>query len=118
MSRARKTRGAQAVGPPIHLARVWMDRTDEHDLSAIAQAFGGTTLEATPWGSILEYLQYRSGLSLPSWLFDPAWRVAAATFALNASGTVQAVIRDQGFVWTTIEYPILEWRGIPVEYFP
>jgi hypothetical protein len=60
-------------------------------------------------------LQYQYNLPLgPLW--TGIWTAASATFAGNATGVVQAVIRDPGFVWTKVELPILLWRNIPIIY--
>jgi hypothetical protein len=78
-----------------------------------AQTFG-TTLESTLGGRFLSWLNYNVGVRLP----DSVWNWAASTFANRASGTAQAVIRAEGRVWTNIEKPILQQRGIPIEYHP
>jgi hypothetical protein len=49
---------------------------------------------------------------------DFVWNLASSTFAKQATGTAQAVIRAEGRVWTTIERPILQQRGIPIDYHP
>jgi hypothetical protein len=88
-----------------------------HGQNALAEAaqLKGTTIGATPIGSMIEALQYQYNVPLgPIW--TGIWAAASATFAGNASGVVQAVIRDPGFIWTRIELPILLWRNIPIIY--
>ena len=72
----------------------------------------GTTLEATIGGRFLSWVNYKVGIKVP----DSVWNWASSTFANQASGTAQAVIRAEGRVWTTIEKPILQQRGVPIEY--
>jgi RHS repeat-associated protein len=72
----------------------------------------GTTLETTEIGSMMNFVEHTLGIPLPG----VVWQTASAIYALNASGTVQAVIRNAGEVWTKIEKPILEWRNIPIIY--
>jgi RHS repeat-associated protein len=75
----------------------------------------GTTIGATPIGHSLELLQYQYNVPLGR-VWTGIWAVSSAVFAGNASGPVQAVIREAGFIWTKIELPILLWRGIPIIY--
>jgi RHS repeat-associated protein len=72
-------------------------------------ALRGTTLEQTAIGAVLDSAKE---LSIP--IYDWVWKVASATFAGNASGQVQAVTRQAGRVWSTVELQILRWRGIPI----
>jgi hypothetical protein len=74
----------------------------------------GTTLESTMGGRVLSWVNYTVGIKLP----DRVWNWASATFAKQADGTAQAVIRVEGRVWTTIEKPILQQRGVPIKYHP
>jgi hypothetical protein len=74
----------------------------------------GTTLESTLGGRFLSWLNHSVGIKVP----DGVWNWASSTFANQASGTAQAVIRAEGRVWTTIEKPILQQRGIPIEFRP
>jgi RHS repeat-associated protein len=74
---------------------------------AEAQALG-LTLDKTPIGGVLDALD--NALHLP----QPLWALASATYAGNASGTVQSVVRGIGEIATRIELPILNWRNIPV----
>ena len=74
----------------------------------------GRTLESTVGGRFLSWLNHSVGIKVP----DSVWNWASSTFANQASGTAQAVIRTEGRVWTTIEKPILQQRGIPIEYRP
>jgi hypothetical protein len=76
----------------------------------IAESLGGTTLESTPIGSVLDFAS--NTLGIPG--LTPVWNAASATFALNAAGTADAVILAEGATWTSIELPILTWRGIPI----
>ena len=70
----------------------------------------GTILETTLGGRALDWLANSAGFPLPKAVWD--W--ASATYARNATGTAQAVIRNDGRVWTTIEKPILQSRNIPI----
>ena len=72
----------------------------------------GATLEATIGGRFLSWVNYKVGIKVP----DSVWNWASSTFTNQASGTAQAVIRAEGRVWTTIEKPILQQRGVPIEY--
>jgi len=72
-----------------------------------AQALG-LTLDKTPLGGVLDSLDHV--VHLPT----PVWGLASATYAGNASGTVQSVVRGLGEIATRIELPILNWRNIPV----
>lgn len=72
----------------------------------------GTTIDKTPIGATLSYLNYNVGIPF----LQPLWWLASAAFAGNATGTVQAVIRNPGSVWTWIEKPILLFRGIEIVY--
>jgi RHS repeat-associated protein len=74
----------------------------------------GTTLETTIGGRFLSWVNYQVGIKVP----DSVWNWASSTFANQASGTAQAVIRAEGRVWTTIEKPILQQRGVPIDYHP
>ena len=75
----------------------------------------GTTVGATPIGHVIETLQFGYQVRLPDIVWQGIWTVASATFAGNATGTAQAVIRNAGWVWTNIEKPILLWRNIPIK---
>ena len=75
---------------------------------------GGTTVGKTPIGALIEALQYTHSVPLPDFAWLGIWGVASATFAGNASGVVNAVIRNSGWIWTNIEKPILVWRNIPI----
>ena len=44
------------------------------------------------------------------------WKAASWTFSRNAIGPVQAVIRAEGAVWSTIERPYLMRKGIGIIY--
>jgi RHS repeat-associated protein len=82
--------------------------------SDIAQSLGGTTLEQTPIGSTMNFVQNTLGITLPSsW-----WDSASATFAGNATESATAVILNAGRVWSTIEMPILVGNGIPIIFIP
>ena len=72
----------------------------------------GTTLEKTPIGGSMLWLQETAGINLPNWL----WQAASGTFAANAKGTATAVILStrQASIWTHVESPILSLRGIPI----
>jgi hypothetical protein len=74
----------------------------------------GTTVGQTPIGSAIEALQYTYNIPLPDVAWQGIWGAASATFAGNATGVVNAVIRNSGWVWTYIEQPILNWRNIPI----
>ena len=67
----------------------------------------GTTIDKTLIGKGLNAF----GNYTPDWLL----RLASATFAMNAKGSVKAVIHNSGSIWTKIEQPILKWRGIPIQ---
>jgi hypothetical protein len=71
----------------------------------------GVTLEKTSIGGLLDLIS-NNLFQVP----QPLWKIASATYAANASGTVQAVIRGAGEIATKIELPILNWRNIPVIY--
>jgi RHS repeat-associated protein len=71
-------------------------------------ALRGTTLEKTPIGGILDIARQQLGIPIHDWV----WKLASATFAGNASGEVQAVVRQTGRIWSTVELEILRWRGI------
>jgi hypothetical protein len=86
-----------------------------YSLGAMSDATAfGTTLEVTMGGKALTAVQNLTGKMLP----DAVWSWASKTFANNATGTAQAVIRSEGKVWSTIEKPILQQRGIPIKYQP
>jgi RHS repeat-associated protein len=72
----------------------------------------GVTLEKTVGGRFLEWTSRTVGIKVP----DSVWNFASSTFANNAQGTASAVIRAEGRVWSTIEKPILQQRGIPINY--
>lgn len=74
----------------------------------------GVTLEKTVGGRALDWLAHSVGIKVP----DSVWNFAASTFSHNATGTATAAIRAEGRVWTTIEKPILQQRGIPIRYAP
>jgi hypothetical protein len=77
---------------------------------AKAEAHGlGVTLEKTPWGGLLDLISNNVG-QVP----QAIWKIASATYAGNASGVVQSVIRGAGEIATKIELPVLNWRNIPV----
>ncbi len=69
----------------------------------------GLTLDKTPIGRVLEFVG-DNFMQIP----QPMWKIASATYAGNASGVVQSVIRGAGEIATKIELPILRWRNIPV----
>jgi RHS repeat-associated protein len=73
-----------------------------------AQALG-VTLEKTPIGGLLDLISNNIG-QVP----QPIWKIASATYAANASGKVQSVVRGAGEIATKIELPILKWRNIQV----
>ena len=73
-------------------------------------ALRGTTLEKTPIGGILDIARQQLGIPIHDWV----WKLASATFAGNASGEVQAVVRQTGRIWSTVELEILRWRGITI----
>ena len=73
-------------------------------------ALRGTTLEQTPIGGILDTARQQLGIPIHDWV----WKLASATFAGNASGETQAVIRQAGRIWSTVELQILRWRGITI----
>lgn len=75
--------------------------------SAIADTLG-TTITQTPIGAILDGLGVENRF---------VWTVASATFAANASGTVDAVINyvSPESIWN-VEQAILNWRGIPIVF--
>jgi RHS repeat-associated protein len=68
----------------------------------------GTTISKTPIGAVL------NGLGVENRF---VWGLASSTFAANASGTADAVIRHVSpeSLWL-IERSILIWRGIPIMY--
>jgi hypothetical protein len=70
----------------------------------------GVSLERTPIGSVLN----RFGNRVPSW----GWKAASCIYACNASGAAIKVGTQQGRIWSAIERPILEWRGIPYNVVP
>src|ERR1051326_1297639 len=77
--------------------------------AAAAAAGLGTTLEQTPIGAILNFTQ--RFISLPSKL----WDAAAGTFAENATGTANAVLKPPlrpDATWLRIEQPILNSKGV------
>jgi RHS repeat-associated protein len=78
----------------------------------------GATVGKTEIGHLLETIQYTSRLGLPDVAWQAIWSIASATFVGNASGSVNAVIRNAGWIWTHIEKPILIWRNIPINYLP
>lgn len=73
-----------------------------------AQALG-ITLEKTPIGGLLDFLSNNIA-HVPL----PIWKIASATYAANAAGKVQSVIRGAGEIATRIEVPILKWRNIEI----
>lgn len=76
-----------------------------------ATAFG-TTLEMTIGGKVLTTIDKLTNRMVP----DAVWNFASKTFANNATGTAQALIRTEGKTWSMIEKPILQQRGIPIKY--
>ena len=74
----------------------------------------GMTVGETPIGHLIETLQFGYQIRLPDIVWNGIWAAASATFAGNASGVVQTVIRNSGWIWTNIEKPILMWRNIPI----
>lgn len=72
------------------------------------------TLEKTVGGRFLSWLNHGVGVPVP----DSVWNFASSTFANNAKGSVTAVIRAEGRVWTNIEKPILQQKGVPIRYVP
>jgi RHS repeat-associated protein len=89
----------------------------EQGSKAAAEQYG-TTVGKTAIGQLLETMQYTYNLGLPDVVWKAIWSVASATFVGNASGSVNAVIRNAGWIWTHIEKPILIWRNIPINYLP
>jgi len=86
-----------------------------YDFGALSTAKTiGTPLESTYGGRFLSWLNHDLGIPVS----DKIWQWASATFANNATGEATAVIRANGKVWTTIEKPILDSRGIPIKYVP
>ncbi|WP_127995679.1 RHS repeat-associated core domain-containing protein [Piscinibacter defluvii] len=76
----------------------------------------GITLETTPVGRVLDFAQGKG------WLGDGAisrwiWNEASATFAGNATGQAQTVIRfnSPGSVFYRTELPILQRNGVPIQ---
>lgn len=76
----------------------------------------GTTLEKTPIGRFLDLAQGRG------WLGDGAvsrwtWHEASATFAGNATGQAQTVIRfhNPSSVFYKVELPILQRNGVAIQ---
>lgn len=78
---------------------------------AIAEGLG-TTLESTPIGGTLDFLQNTVGVNLP----PVVWNTASAIFAGNATGTATAVILSQGATWINVELPILLNNGVPIVF--
>jgi hypothetical protein len=76
-------------------------------LAKAQAALQGTSLERTPIGGLLDIAK-TNGIPIP----ESVWRLASATFAGNASGEVEAVILNSGKIWSTVEAPILRWRGL------
>jgi RHS repeat-associated protein len=74
----------------------------------VEAALRGTTLERTPIGGLLEIAKNQLKIPIHDWL----WRLASATFAGNASGQIQKVINEAGRIWSSVESPILSWRGL------
>lgn len=70
----------------------------------------GMSLERTPIGSLLN----RFGNRVPGW----GWKAASCIYACNASGTAIKVGMLEGRVWSAVERPILQWRGIPYTVVP
>ena len=70
----------------------------------------GVSLERTPIGSALN----RYGSSVPGW----SWKAASCIYACNASGNAIKVGLQEGRIWTTVERPVLQWRGIPYNVVP
>ena len=70
----------------------------------------GTSLESTPIGALMnrfgEYVPYSM------------WKAASGTFAANAKGEVIKVGTQLGRIWSTVEAPILNARGVPVRIVP
>jgi RHS repeat-associated protein len=77
-----------------------------------AEVAGGTTLEQTVIGGVLDTIQNGFGVRLPAAI----WNAAARTFARNAWGEATAVIRAAGPTWTEIEAPILAARDIAIRF--
>jgi uncharacterized protein RhaS with RHS repeats len=84
--------------------------SQRHGANTAARALG-TTLEQTPIGGLLDFVSSNI-IQVP----QPIWMAASATFAANATGNVQAVIRAAGPVWSKVELPILAFRNIPIIY--
>ncbi len=78
----------------------------------MAESLGGTTLEQTPIGRILDFTQNTMGVQLPGLV----WDAASMTFARNATGTATAVIlsNNPASTWASVELPILTSRGISI----
>ena len=70
----------------------------------------GISLERTPIGGLMN----RYASRMPSW----AWKGASAVFAANARGQAIKVGLFEGRVWSSVEKPILQWRGIPFTVVP
>ncbi len=66
----------------------------------------GTTVEKTLIGNLAN-----GKISNPYF-----WKAASWTFSRNAIGPVQAVIRSEGPIWSTIERPYLMRKSIGIIY--
>jgi uncharacterized protein RhaS with RHS repeats len=108
--------GGKYVGYAWGMATMWAAGLNGGDNSVFWAGRGastvadtlGTTITKTPIGALL------NGLGVENRL---VWGAASATFAANASGTAQAVIRyvDPDTLWL-IEQAILNWRSIPIVF--
>jgi hypothetical protein len=69
----------------------------------------GKILADTLGGKVLNLIDTRVA-RLP----DPVWKAASAIFASNAKGTAQVFLPsgNPGLVWSNIESPILNLRGL------
>ena len=83
--------------------------------STLAKGISGRTIELTPAGRLA------SGL-LRAIQDSPAgramWNALSKFFASGAKGTVHAVIKLPGYVWTEIEEPILNSNGNTIIFHP
>jgi len=86
------------------------------EAQALAKSTGGTTLEMTLPGKMLDKLT--TPKTYP--YLKPVWNFASARFANGAAGPVKVVQPMSGVrlesVWRTREYPILFEKGNPLNY--
>ena len=85
--------------------RVFWSGVGQEAAGEYASSVGGTTLEQTFAGRILNKIGYNK-------ITAPLWKLASAGYALGARGTTyiirSATIRAES-VWLTIEKPIIEY---------